>query len=337
MVKISKHKIENINLFKHEKYEKYKKLVPELEKLLPQGIKQKIRFDITDANTDLANAIRRCILNELPVKSLSYDEYHDMDTSDPYILCDFLKKQIELIPIKQSFNYENMTISLNVENKSDENIDVKSSDFTLLKGNTSVKVSDVMSPLIVICSLRSTEYLYIKNIKIITKTGRESGTFCYVGNVYYKPLTEEKENSMITNPKNFTIGYSTFRNLDDPYEPAIKACQVLIARLHEVKKEMANVSNKDSYYYSDKIQVESKGPIKEVQIKNEQWTLVNLIARYIYMLTGSNIKFVTPSIIHYEKEIGVIRITHKEYSKLIQDSAGKAIQELESVMNQLKK
>lgn len=52
----------------------------------------------------------------------------------------------------------------------------------------------------------------------------------------------------------------------------------------------------------------------------EYWTLANLISRYCFIVTEENIKFVAPSIIHPDKRIGVVRIIHSNFSKVIQDA-----------------
>lgn len=336
MVKVSKHEVKRVDLYKSKKYAQYKTLVPDLDDILPKGEKCKVYFTLSDTNSNFANAIRRAILNEIPVKSLDYDEYSDTKISDPFIFPDFLKKQIQLIPIKQSIDYDDIQFSLHVENNTDEIIEVKTSDFTIVGKKNKVKVSDIMSPLIPICYLRPMEYLHITNIRIVIKTGREFATFCYIGNIYYQ-LPETKESSLNSNPTEITIGYSTYRNIDNQYAPAILACEVLIERLEIIRNEMKKVENKDDFFHSDKIQVETKGAIKEVQIRGEHITLPSLIAKYIYNLTETNIKFVTHSIIHFEKEIGVIKITHKEFSTLIQDAAENIIKDLEIVKSALKK
>jgi DNA-directed RNA polymerase subunit L len=76
------------------------------------------------------------------------------------------------------------------------------------------------------------------------------------------------------------------------------------------------------------LQLETEGNLKILQIKNENWTITNLISRFCYILTKGNIKFITSSSIHPETEIGVLKIIHPEYLKLIHDAIVKIKEEL---------
>lgn len=347
MVKVTNIKVVELD-FAKEKSPQFKQcltLVPNLLEFLPKKPQYEVRFELHDTNTDIANAVRRCILNETPIKSLYYDPYADADVSDPYILSDFLQKQIDLIPIAQERDYEDYTISFYAENKTDEIIDVTTNNFTIKNGGKVVATEDVMSPLITLCRLRPEEFIKINNIATIEGIGRDDGgAFSSVSGLYYepldvKPLDAEKNegaSSMVSNPTKFGMGYSTHRNIDKPFSVVVKACDALIDRLELMNGGLAKISSKEDYYYSDLIQLETNGTIKEIQFKNENWTTINLIARYCYILTKGNIKFVAPSIIHPEKEIGVIRITHPEYLKLMQNSIKKSIEELNVIRKAFK-
>jgi len=351
MAKVTNLKIDEIDFSKNKspEFKQCLELVPDLINILPKNIKYKVRFELHNANSDLANAIRRTIMSETPVKSLDYHEHDDIDISDPYILSDFIKKQINLVPINQDIDiskYSDYSIELTLENRTDEIIDVKTSDFIIKKSGKKINVAEIMSPLIVLCRLRPGEHIYIKNINIIEGIGRnDSAAFSNISNIYYKPLdvipldsiNGTGISSMVSNPKSFMIGYSTHRNTIDPTNIIVNACNTLIKRLEVIYKDFINIENKSEYYYSDLIQLETNGVIKEIQLKNENWTLSNLIARYCYILTEKNIKFISSSIAHPEKEIGVLRITHPEFSKLIQNAIKKSIDELSNIINGIKK
>ncbi len=342
MVKITNIKIEEIDFKKENSAEfaRCLKLMPNLRELLPRNIKYKVMFELHETNSDFANAIRRSILNESPVKSLDYDEYKDTNISDPYILSDFLKKQIELIPINQDIDYTKYSIELKLENQTDEIIDITTRDFVIKKDGKVVDINTVMSSCIIICRLRPLEHLHVKNIKIKEGIGRENaGAFSNVSNIYYKPLDTQPrdvikgtgESSLISNPTKFLLGYSTHRNIAEPLQILKNACNALINRLSIIAEDINGIDNNDIHYYSDLIQMETNGAIKEFQFKNENWTIVNLIARYCYILTKGNIKFVAPAIIHPEKEIGVLRIIHPEFLNLVVDSIKKIINDLKKL------
>jgi len=87
-----------------------------------------------------------------------------------------------------------------------------------------------------------------------------------------------------------------------------------------VLNDMKNISDDQNIYLSSLLELETNGKIKTIKIMGEYWTLANLISRYCFIVTEENIKFVAPSIIHPDKRIGVVRIIHSNFSKVIQDA-----------------
>lgn len=311
--------------------------------ILPRKSEYTVEFELMQTNVDIANGIRRCLMNEMEVISFDFDEYTDLNTSDTSILCDYIKKQIELVPINQDYDYEGLTISLKKENLSDEVIDVLTDDITILKKNgKKVPVDSITGTNIVLCSLHPNDYIIINNIHTCVGNGIENaGKFSLLSNITYRivdvdPIVETRlgqtgVSSMLSNPTHFFISYSTHRNIEKPLDLIPKCCDVLVDRLEKIKLDMKNISNKDTTYFSQLLTLETIGNIKKIQIKGEYWTLINIICRYCYILTKHNIKFITPSLIHPEKEIGVISITHTEFSTLIQDAITASIKDLNTV------
>jgi DNA-directed RNA polymerase subunit L len=316
-----------------------------LRELMPKPDKITVSFELHGTNTDIANGIRRCLLNELSIYSFTFDEFEDLDVSDEYILCDFIKKNIDLLPINQELDTDfkdisKLEISLEADNKSDDIVEVTSSDFSIMYDGKEIKSSEVVNENIVLCRLRPAKHIVIRNIKITKGIGRDdAGKFSTFSNVSYKildvePLDEETgkgQSSMVAAPSKFFISYTTHRNIKKPERAMVACCDTLIGRLANILADMKNISNKDEYYYSDLLSLETGGNIKKISIKGEQWTIINMICRYCFILTNGNIKFVSPAIIHPEKEIGVINITHPEFSKLLQSAIQKCIDELEAV------
>lgn len=316
--------------------------IKNIEKYLPSHPKIYMSFELLDANTDLANSIRRCLIGEMEVLAFDFDEYVDLNSSDIFILSDVIKKQICLLRINQEIsNYEKWKIYLHKENKTDEIIDVLSSDIVVM--NNSKQIRDLMSNNIVLCRLRPGERIEINNIKIckgIAKT--DAGKFSLLSNVTYKildvnPLSHNESgsitgvSSLISNPTRFYIEFSTHRNIFQPKQVIVRCCDTLIQRLQYIYEEIKNISDDALSYYSSSIEIEHTNNVKHVKLIGEYWTLINVICRYCYILTDMNIKYVSPSLIHPEKEIGVINITHPEFSTLIQNSIKKIIEDLNSI------
>jgi hypothetical protein len=309
--------------------------------ILPKRSKLTVSFELTNSNADIANGIRRCLIDEIPIKSFELNEHEDLESSDPYILCDVIKKQIELLPINQEYDYTDLEISLYKKNNNDEIIDV-TTDALVFKTAKSDKITNIVGSGILLTRLRPGETITIKKISISIGTGKENyGKFSSVSNITYKILDAEPMidtrigndgvSSMNSNPKHFYIEYSTHRNIEHPLKLITKCCDILIARFKTIFDDVKNIANSDKSYLSDLLTLETIDTKKVLKIKGEYWTVVNLIARYCYILTNGDIRFVSPALIHPEKEVGVINIAHNEFSSLIQGSIKAIISELETV------
>ena len=355
MVKVSNIQVDELDFMKEINNLKNKDLQKciqilgdknKLKDLLPQKSKITVSFELKETNTDIANGIRRCLKNELEIFSFDFDEYKDLDVSDAYILNDFIKKNIDLLPISQDLeqdfkDFDKLNIELNVDNKTDNIICVTTSDVEVSYNGKKMDSGLLVNKNITICKLRPLEHIYIKNIKIVKGTGKQDGGKFnpFADNIGYKiidvtPLDEDTNkgtSSMLANPTHFRIAYTTHRNIKNPKKMMVKCCDTLITRLSNILSDVANISNKDDYYYSDLLELETDGNIKKLHIQGEQWTIINMISRFCFILTKGNIKYVSPAIEHYEKNKGTINITHPEFSKLIQSSIKKCIEELTTI------
>lgn len=315
--------------------------------LLPKGNKTTVSFELTNSNADIANGIRRCVIDEIPVKSFDFDEYKDLDSDDPFILCDFIKKQIDLLCIHQEYDYRGLKISLVKENTSDEIIDVRSDDIIIVKGEDAIiKQKDIVNIIeknIVLCRLRPGKYIKINNIKIVEGNGRtDAGKFNSVSNFTYKILDvdpivdtrlgQDGVSSMRSNPKHFYLSYTTHRNFNNAALIMVKCCDALNNRLDNILTEMEKITNSTTEYDSKLIKVESSGAsMKKIHFKHEYWTIVNLIARYCFILTKGDIPYVSAALIHPEKETGIVNISHPEFATLIKNSIKKIITEFKTI------
>jgi DNA-directed RNA polymerase subunit L len=331
----SKTKVDGIKIttidFQKDNSKDFKKcleLVPELKKTLPDIPKFEVSFNLKNTNTDIANGLRRVILNETVVKSLCFDDEYFTST-DSYILSDFLRKQINLIPINQELTYKEK-ISLHIENKTDDIIEVLSGDI--------ICPEKAMIKNIILCHLRPQEKIIISDIKIVEGIGRQgAGRFSNVGCIKYKigmkPLdvkTGEGSSSLVSNPTEFSLGYITHHNTKNPLNIVVNACDNIISRMEKIMEKFKDIKAVASYY-SDFIQIDTNNNIKDILFIGETWTTVNLLARYAFILTEGNIKFVTPAMVHPEKEVAKLRIIHSEYNKIIYNSASAIIKEYKKI------
>jgi DNA-directed RNA polymerase subunit L len=301
---------------------------------------QVVSFELHDTENHFANMIRRTLMNEITTFSLEM-QYENMSSSDVYILCDFMKRQIELVPISQELpsDYDKWTISLEVKNKSADIIDVWSNNIQIKSGSKQINTADIINSNIVLTRLRPGTWINIQNMKIVSGRGRDdSGKFSLFANISYRPIDTIPKNedndtgtsSLVSKATKFALSYKTHRNIKQPLKMMHLCCDTLIARLDAINKEMRNIKG-NTAYFSDFIELEIEGDMRHVLIKGEYWTLANIITRRCFDLTGGNIKFVSPSLLHPEKEMCRINIIHPEFSKLIQDACVSIIKDLEAV------
>jgi DNA-directed RNA polymerase subunit L len=323
----------------------------ELLSLLPKKTKKTIRFHLENANSQLTNAIRRCLEDEMPTLSLTFNLMHDKDgnpadsivdlrTNDKNIFgkCDELKKRIEAIPIRQNINPEEWKLSLDIHNKTTDLLNITSSDFKILHKGKNVSVDTLMYPNYILTRLYPNCYFQLSNIYIKKGIGMmNANSFKLLSNIYYEiediPLNKVGNNiigksSLESDYSKFTLGYSTYRNDLDIYEPIKSACNILIERLNIILEEWEKVKNNSS----DTIQIKIVSGAYVITIENEYYTIANVLHYYIYKELPS-IEFVSGGIKHLDKMGAVIIIKNKNYQSLFENATKKIIKDLQDILN----
>jgi len=314
--------------------------------IMPKKSKMTVSFTLENTHVSLANGIRRCLVDEIETLSFDFDETKSLDTDDKYLLCDIVKKQIELIPINQEYDYSDVSISLSKKNDKETIIDVTTNDIIIKKNNDIIDTATIINN-IVLFNLRPGKYINIKNIFISKGTAlQNAGKYSLLSNVTYKildvqPLKEDVVNisgksSMVSNPRKFYISYTTHRNIDHPLNVMVKCCNTLILKLEAILNDMKNISNSDKVYQSSLITLTTESNVRKISFLNEYWTIINLISQYVY-LEANNIKFISASLIHPEKEIGVINIVHNEFCSVIKNSIKNIITDLNKIKKEFVK
>lgn len=322
----------------------------ELIALLPKNTRYTVRFRLEDANSQLANAIRRCLVDELPTLSMTFNLMHDntgkpadiitdLRTNDKHIFgkCDYLKKRIEGIPIKQNIIPDEWKISMEVNNNTTDLMDITSAHFKVIHKGKQVDPSVLMYPNYIIMRIYPKCSLRISNIRIVEGTGlMNANCFKYITNVYYeiedKPMVRingkyEGKSSMVSDYKTFIMGYSTYRNNVAAADPIKQSCRVLVERLETILSEWKKIKDGE---LSDKIQVNKVAESFIINIEGETYTLANLIYYYVFQEMPS-IEFASGGIKHMDKVGAVIIIKNSEYMKLFANAVKAAIADLQKV------
>jgi DNA-directed RNA polymerase subunit L len=306
------------------------------KKYIPKNPKQRLSFELENINADLANCIRRYLIDELPVYSMNVME-ENIDSDDRYILVDYLRNNIEMIPFQQEITdkeADGFDISLHIENKTDDTIMVYSRDIQIHdKQKKILDNADYFTTTIPIVQLKAGKYLTIKNINVVKGVGKtHAAKFALLSNIEYeildvKPLEVSKfnrtgESSLMSSPKHFAMALTTHRNINVKRVMPM-CCEAIIKTLSGIRSALKPIKETDLVYFSDIIELETKGDVKLYHLKGEYWTIANIIARYCY-LEHPDISFVCSSIVHPLTEESMVKIKHSETLKIL-DAAIEAI------------
>ena len=309
------------------------------ESLFPP-IKHKVSFELHDTNTELANGFRKCILDELSIKSMTFDD-NDWASDDRYILSDFLKTNLESIPINQNENYTSLHLSLYKNNTSEDVINVYSHDINVEKSNNTLKSIDYFASNVVIIQLQPGKYIKISNIKIAEGfTYKNANKFAAVSATEYEildmePLLQEKyktsgKSSLLSNPSKFKLSYTTYGNIK-PNMILEMCCQTLRKRAQLIWDELEQVDTKKSplSYVSDKIKIETRDMLY-VYIEEESWSLGRWIAKKCY-IEYENIPIVTTGIVHPSLNKCYIKIKHSQSIDILKKAVKSIINDISKI------
>ncbi len=290
-------------------------------KLLPSYSWYTVDFVLNNTYAAFANAIRRTLISELPVKCLTFDEA-DLKTNDDFILSDVVMKNINLVPIMQNYEGKN-TISINVQNKTNDIIDVLSNDIKVNGANL------VLDPNIVIIRLRPGKSLQINKLTIIEGYSKDNAAkFSLLDNVKYLPIDDNIEpfdsftgqgtRSIEYDPKKFSLSFTTTGNIS-PRDVITKCANVLTNKLNLAKSKLLDYDKDEQnkkQYNAFGIEVSIIEDIHIYKFIGEYITLAYLLAQQCYIL-DNNVDYCAPAIDRYDNEIAIVKLKHASSTKLL--------------------
>lgn len=280
-----------------------------LSKKIPSVVNQTVAFELRDANCALANAIRRTLMSEMPIKHLTVS-LADIKTTDPYIVGELIRKRIEMIPISQSIN-EDSAFAILFENKEDEYIDVMSSEIKL----NGVSSSKDITPFIPICDINSGTSFSVNDIRVIESYGY-SNSRVSIGRVAYEIIDHDMNLPSNTSyPTSFRLEVET-PGVINPVEMVKKAIECLSHRLDAIDFSAAVI----------------EFDIYKLTIRNETHSIGRLLSWYIFHLNPT-IKYVASRVPHPSTRECVIDIHHPKAEELCK----KAIDMIQSELKSLAK
>jgi len=273
-------KIDKINNEIYEikyKNSKYENLFLDNKNLIPNFNHNNLSFNIYNTKSSFVNAIRRCIIDELYIKTLYYDIV-EFSSDDKFLLSDFIQNRIQLLSIKQDILQEKK-FSLNVYNNTTKIIPIKSNSIinqddkdTTIYFNQNIKL----------CDLKPNKSLNINNIMIKSEYGYNNNIYS-IGKASFEVinLDMDKNQSLNTDASDFTFYVYSNGNIH-PNEILIKTVETLTERLDNINNLIKSY-NEDELN-NDEMIINKNEKISSYYIKNEYHTLGNLLIDYMYEL-----------------------------------------------------
>lgn len=294
--------------------------------IFPNKPEYTVEFELHNTVSDLANAIRRCLVEELDVVALSAD-VKDIETDDRYILPDVVISQLESLPINQEIEFDANSLELKAINTSTEIRTVFSNSISISDkaSSNSISVKDILSDNLFITKLHATKSIHIKHMKLIKgKALTDANSFTLLSNITYKILdiNPKSQSSLTSQPSKFKLGYTTSRNISAK-KPIIMCCINLIDRLESILKELVT-DNPHGFH----VEIEDHPDnLHHIYIDNEYWTMANLLSKYCYLM-DNQIPFVAPAIVHPSTNKAYVKIKHNDWKNILIAAIKEAVEDL---------
>lgn len=275
-------KIDKINYTDYKinyKNTKFEKLFIENKTLIPDFNHSLLSFNIYNTKSSFVNSIRRCILDELLVKSLYFD-ISNISTNDKFILNDLIQDRIQLISIDQSID-KSKTFSIDVHNTTTNLMSVNTN---MLQNSDKKDNRKYFNQNIKLCDLKPNRFITINNININSDYGINNNIYS-IGRASYEVINMDmnKHQSLSTDSTDFTFyiysnGNITTQNI------LFQSIDNLIQRLNHIY-DLIDKYNNDNI--NDELIININNNITTFYIKNEYHTLGNLIVDYMFELDTS--------------------------------------------------
>jgi DNA-directed RNA polymerase subunit L len=277
----------DINLTK-SKFKKLQSMVPN------QGHKI-MSFEMKGVNYSLANAIRRVLTNELPMKHMTVS-LTSIKSTDKYIIDDVIHSRLEMIPIPQDIPL-GTEMYLAFENKEDTYCDVLASEIKLKSNGSEIKNMMKNIPL---CSLNAQHSLSVQDIVVAESYGYNNARVS-PARIEYEIINHDMTQSSIASDPN------EFRFLIES-PPCIDPDWMMKTTILELTRRLDAI---------DRSNYVVEFGIYKLLIPGETHTIGRLLSRYIFDLVPS-IEYVHMRITHPSINECVLDVKHAEAPKLVE-------------------
>jgi DNA-directed RNA polymerase subunit L len=292
--------------------------------LLPTAPREHLDWTIKDTFSAFANAVRICMMEECPVKSLHFD-IENLDTDDVYVLPDNLAMRLHMIPIHQEKDYTDITIELDIRNPSRKERIITSGDLMVKKKGKLVDSSEYFGSTIHIMALKPSKYIKL-TLPVVEGLGStNAGKFSNMPAPRYAP----EGGSLDHDPDTFHFGISTHRNCSSNY--IINAMhKSLVDRLTKYRDELKGVEGE---YASEYLKIEIDDEVT-LTFPHEYMSIPALLAQYCYRIDPT-IDRVSSTVKHLASNTGIIKIKHATPFRLLRKAIDMGIEDLTTLRDAL--
>lgn len=330
-------------------------IITNIKPFIPQENQKLYTFQLTNANTQIANAFRRVLVSELPLFYFNL-EYEDIDTDDPKLARtrEYIIQRINSIPIDQEavekLDLEKNPIRFVLES---ENLDkstlsiydkiVTSGDINLYEKKDSkwIKVDNNQKYFKYCQTIRIAPLKKAKKIRFeinLTNTNSANNHTISRGTLAsYKPLEfkEPYPSSFTVHPKSYELGILNNRFTDCKWH-VNKIFKNIHDRLKVILSDFQEAEKTGVPYTSEKLTIEKlKGEDDKYKYKlfNETRTTGNLIAWHTYKIDETG--FINCGDEHPKDPFIVLIIINKNHLEILKKGTQKAIDEVDKIIKQL--
>lgn len=312
---------------------------------LKSDFNDQINFQINsndELKVSFINALRRILLTNIPIYGIS--EKKTQFTKNSSMLDNlFLSHRLYLSPIinDDNLDIENINISLDKKNNSEDIISVYLNDFIVKNGEEIIDNKNFFKyPNILFAKLKPNQEI-ILNTKLHKGTAKDLGAglspvcTAFYHFVYDKNSDDENRERVFDkdkndNPSKYNFTIESCGNYE-PKQLMNKSFEVLKQKLNSIKDDLINKSG-------EKVEL-IKSPIVldaiDINIKNENETIGNLLTKY---MINDELKYCGYNIPHPLKSLLVIRISMNDNSKeAISNFVVENIEKLENLIEKVQK
>lgn len=305
-----------------------KKLIPKhplVQHLLPEKIfVAECTLVLNDVNNAVANALRRTICMELPVKALSVVA-ENIVCNDEYVIPEMVAERFKMIPIMQSTPVSTK-FSLNVRNDTGVIRDVLSGEIKRAGGGELPFEAQFT-----LFTLNPGSSAEIAHISIIEEYGYmpKCGMMVLASGCVSKPLdvvpidlkTRIGESSSMANPRKWQISFTAHGTMPE-HDIVVAACNNIVARIESVKEITS--------------QIQSNGNEHILNVPGETDTIGNLFMRTVLDLhpTGVSILYLVDNSTH---SVDLKMVCAGDAATIIHNTADEMVEIFKAIAGGVKK